>query len=222
MEESQTLQALFDSWLSEIPPRFASAPDGIPAQFDSTIAVACLSQSLLGGDDEEIRKNILNRNPYCQLVLIVSRSSFITPYEGDYDACLRRPVVKDEFQSTIANRLKCGVYSALLREFYELNTKLLWVRRAETTVDADQIQKRYRQLQSQLNQLQTELSTTDVGFISQSLELHKRYLTEPDQDIEDTAPSKYNPRRWPDCKLTWGADHGNDLGNGVVSIGASV
>lgn len=228
LEESQMLQTLFDSWLAEIPTRFTMALKDIPANFDSTTAVACLSQSLLDDDEKPIRKQILNWNPYCQLVLITSRSSFITPYEDSYDACLRRPIDQEEFRSTITNRLKCGVYSALLREFYSLNAKLLWIRRSETTLDtvtntdSDVIQDRYQQLRSQLNQLQTQLSTADVESISRSIELHKRYLTEPAQEVDDADTSKYHPRRCPQCRLSWGTDHGNELGEGMVSIGANV
>lgn len=228
LEESLTLQALFESWLSGIPTRFATDLEDVPAQFDSTTAVACLSQSLLGDDEEAIRKHTLNRNPYCQLVLIAPRASFITPHEDAYDACLRRPIVEDKLRSTIVDRMKCGVYSALLREFYTLNAKVLWVRQSETSVDEvadvdpDLIQERYQQLRSQLNQLQRDLSTADVETISQSIELHKRYLTEPAQDTDDKESSKYHPRRCPDCKLTWGTDHGNELGDGVVAVGANV
>lgn len=228
LEESKTLQELFDSWLPEFPTRFATTMDDVPAHFDSTTAVACLSQTVLGDQEKELRKHILNRNPYCQLVMIVPRSSFITPYEDDYDACLRRPVVEDELRATIGNRMKRGVYSALLREFYTLNAKLLWVRESDTSVDAitnvepDLIKERYHQLRSQLNQLQTKLSAADIKSISKSVKLHKRYLTEPVQDVENKVTSKYHPRRCPSCKLQWGTNHGNELGDGVTSIGAGV
>lgn len=228
LEESQTLQALFDDWLSDIPIQAVSSPTDIPAQFDATVAVACLSQSALGEKGEEVRKHILTRNPHCQLVTIVARSSFLTIYEDDYDACLQRPILKDELQRTMVNRMAWGVYSALLREYYDLNSKFLWLDRSETPedipedFDLDRLRERYNQLSSHLNALQSKLSMENVEDISRSINLHKRYLTTPAQDVDKGVASKYHPARCPSCKLPWGVDHRNELGKGMVSIGAGV
>lgn len=228
LEESPTHQALFEDWLSEIPTQVVSTPTDIPAQFDATVAVACLCQSALGEKSEEVRKQILTRNPYCQLVAIVPRSSFLSIYEDDYDACLQRPVLRDEFQQTIGDRMTWGVYSALLREFYDLNAKFLWLGRSETPeeipddIDVDQLQERYKQLCSRLDALQSKLSMENVEDISRSISLHKRYLTSPTQDADKGVESKYHPSRCPNCKLPWGVDHGNELGKGMISIGAGV
>lgn len=228
LEESTTLQMLFDYWLSGITTKAATTPTDIPDQFDETVAVACLCQSTLGDEADEICHHILSRNPYCQLVAILPRSSFSTTYEGDYDAILQRPIYKDELQQTIGNRLACGVYSAKLRDFYALNTKLLSIRQAETegdslpNVNVDQLQEQYGNLCSQLDVLQENLSTEDIKDISRSIRLHKSYLTRPTQHVEQGPASKYHPSRCPNCKLPWGVDHRNELGNGVVPIGAGV
>lgn len=228
LEESQTLQALFDDWISGISTKVVSSPRDIPGQFDESVVVACLSQSALADQEEEVRKNILARNPYCQLVMILPRSTFQSIHEKDYDASIQRPVFKETFQEKIVNAFERGVYSALLREFYELNTKLLWVKRAGVPedapddVDVKQLLERHGQLCSQLNTLRENLSTEDIEAISESIKLHKRYLTEPDSESDTGKATKYHPARCPACKLPWGVDHRNELGKGLISIGAGV
>lgn len=227
LEESPTLQMLFDHWLSEITTRVAATPTDVPAQFDETVAVACLCQSALGDAADEVCKHILARNPYCQLVAILPRSSFSPVHEDDYDAILQRPIYRDEFRRTVSNRLACGIYSALLQEFYTLNTTLLSVRQAETAtdppdVDVDQLRERYGHLCSQLDTLQEKLSAEDLEKVSTSIDLHRSYLTRPTRRADQGSVSKYHPSRCPNCKLQWGVEHGNELQNGVVSIGAGV
>ena len=228
LEESSTLQMLFDYWLTGIATRTVATPTDIPAEFDETVAVACLCRSTLGEKADEICTQILSRNSYCQLVAILPHSSFFPIYEDDYDATLQRPIYKDEFQQTIASRLACGVYNAKLHEFYALNTRFLWIRQAETAGDSlpdvnmDQLQERYGLLCSQLDTLQKLLSTEDIRDVSRSIDLHNRYLTQPKQQVDQGSESKYHPSRCPNCKLPWGVDHGNELENGVVPVGAGV
>lgn len=228
LEESRTLQALFDNWLPNVTTLRAGSPADIPTVYDSNVAVACLSESALGENSETTRKYILKRNPYCQLVAIVSRSSFVSIYENDYDACLQRPILKDQFQQTIEKRLVWGVYSTLLREFYDLNAKFHWIGRSDTpdelpeSEDLEQYRERHSELCSQLDTLQSNLSMDNIQDISRSIQLHKRYLTTPTPDLENGVASKYHPSRCPECKLPWGVDHGNELDKGMVSIGAGV
>jgi ribosomal protein L37AE/L43A len=190
--------------------------------------VACLCQSALGDEANEICKRILTRNSYCQLVAILPRSSFLTIHEDGYDAILHRPIYEDEFEETVANRLVCGIYSARLHEFYALNAKLLSIRQAETASDSPpdvniaQLKERYSHLCSQLDTLQEKLSTEYIDDISTSIGLHENYLTRPAQQVDQGSASKYHPSRCPNCKLPWGVDHGNELKEGVVSIGAGV
>ena len=228
LEESRTLQMLFDHWLPGITTKVAATPADILAQFDETVAVACLSQTALGDKTDEICKQILTRNPYCQLVAVLPRSSFVLFHEKEYDAVLQRPIYEDDFHQTIANRLVYGVYSAQIHEFYALNATLLSIQQSNTSSDSqpdvnvDQLQDRYGHLCSQLDALQEMLSTDDIMKISKSINLHKSYLTRPVQDVAQGFTSKYHPTRCPNCKLPWGVDHGNDLKEGVVSIGAGV
>lgn len=228
LEESLTLQDLFDDWLPEVPTRAVTTPSAIPAEFDASVAVVCLSLSALDDTEKSIRKFILNRNPYCQLIAVLPRSSLVTLYEDNYDACIQRPIFEAEFQQLVKNRLAYGVYSSLLREFYDLNTKLLWIRRREPNavanadIEPDELQKRYQDLCTQLDELEGMLSSKDITEISRSIDLHKRYLTEPDSESQQGSESKYHPDRCPACKLSWGVDHGNDLGTGVASLGAGV
>lgn len=228
LEESQTLQTLFDEWIGEIPTKTASSPREIATKFDGTVTVACLSLSALDDQEENVRKYILTRNPYCQLVAFLPRSTFLTIHETEYDASIQRPIFEDEFREIIVNRFARGVYSALLREFYELNAKLIWLERGDSpeeipdNVDVEKVRNRHSQLSSQLNSLRENLSSMDIEAISESIELHKQYLTQPDSDHDQGTGTKYHPSRCPACKLPWGVDHGNELNKGLVSIGAGV
>jgi ribosomal protein L37AE/L43A len=116
----------------------------------------------------------------------------------------------------------------LLHEFYILNAKLSGVQKANGTADVDsdvvprQIQKRLEQIIPRIKQFQTEFTETDIQEILQVITRHKEYLTEPDHGVEQANTSKHRPDSCPTCNLSWGADHGNELGNGYTSIGAGV
>jgi hypothetical protein len=226
-EESPTHKALFKKWLTDIPTQFTSTLDDFYTQFDASVVVVCLSQSGLGDNLPEVRNHILSRSPFCQTALISSRSS-TTPPKNDYDAVLQRPIFEDDLQTAVKDRFKYGVYSSLLHEFYILNAKLSGVQKANGTANVDsdvvprQIQKRLEQIIPRIKQFQTELTETDIQEILQVITRHKEYLTEPDHGVEQANTSKHRPDSCPTCNLSWGADHGNELGNGYTSIGAGV
>ncbi|WP_280536085.1 hypothetical protein [Halopenitus sp. POP-27] len=129
LEESYTLRGLFESWLEGIEVRTVADPDDVAAAFDATVAVACLSVTALDDSGEEVRTQLLTRNPYCQLVGVVSRSTSPDEHEADYDECLQRPVMKAELQEAVDRRLAYGMYSSALRKFYDLNAAFVWRRR---------------------------------------------------------------------------------------------
>jgi hypothetical protein len=227
-DESSTRLELFDRWLPGIKTRFARTERELYSRFDSSVALVFISQSLLGEEEQAIRKAILNRNPYCQLVLIAPRQSFVSPLEDNYDACLQRPIFRDELQTTVEEHLKCGVYSATLYEFYRLNAEVSGFGQSDRSNGSgpadpsDEKGERYRQLKERLDHLQPTIDHDDVDSILRSIELHKRYLTEPERDTESSTGSKYHPARCPGCKLPWGVDHRNELGRGFERVGAYV
>jgi len=227
-DDSLTRLELFGSWLPGISTRSASSEEELYTRFDSSVALVFLSQSLLGDEEENLRKAMLNRNPYCQLALILPRQSFVSPLEDSYDACLRRPIFKDELQATVENRLKCGVYSATLYEFYRLNAEMGGVKQFRASNDDGAVEPldgkrgRYRQLRKRLNHLHPTIDLDDVHSILESIELHKRYLTEPNMNTDTSGGSKYHPGRCPGCKLPWGVNHRNELGTGFERVGAYV
>lgn len=227
LEESRTHRELFDMWLREVSTQFASTPADFYAHFDSTVAVVCLSRSVLDDRPEEVRNHVLARNPFCQFVLITPRSQK-TPTMHPYDVGLRRPVCKDDLWTTVRKRLTYGVYSSLLHEFYSLNGRLNSLRRANSAeeLDSDGILRRYderlREIKPQLKRLQIELDDEDVREIWQSIARHKEYLTEPNPNVDSDGTSKHHPDECPACDLPWGRDHGNELGIGFISLGAGV
>ncbi|QLG63054.1 hypothetical protein [Halorarum salinum] len=225
LEDSSTHMELFEKWLTGVSTKRAATPQDIFRVFDSSIAVACLSQSLLEDDEEEIRRFILNRNPYCQLILIAACSSPDVLYEEHYDATIARPVSREELQATVEKRLMYGMYSALLDEFYTLNAELLSLQRAgdsEVDVDQEELEERLHQVRVPLDRLTKAIDHDDTRALLRSLNLHRKYLTEPAQTIETTTTSKYHPNACPNCALPWGIDHRNELGEGFTSIGAYV
>jgi len=228
LEGSQILQGLFEHWLSEITVRFVSSVDEIDTRVDATVVVACLCQDRLGDEASEVRKRILTTNPYCQLVLIVPQSGFITLEEDNYDAILQRPVFKEELQTTVEECLTRGVYSVLLREFYRLNVRLHWVEQPDSEdgdasdTDPNHLYARYNTVRNHLQSLQAAIDPEEITSIARSIELHKQYLREPDHDATETRPSKYHPKRCPQCNLSWGHDHGNELGVGFERGAAHV
>ncbi|QHS15747.1 hypothetical protein GWK26_00515 [haloarchaeon 3A1-DGR] len=137
LEESYTLQDLFADWLDGIEVRPVADPDAVIGAFDATVAVACLSETAFDGRGEAIRNDLLSRNPYCQLVGILSRSASLAEHEPEYDECLQRPILKVDLQDTVERRLAYGIYSSVLREFYDLNAAFVWRRRDETDDRAD-------------------------------------------------------------------------------------
>jgi hypothetical protein len=254
LEESYTLQDLFADWLAGIEVRTVADPDDVVGAFDATVAVACLSETAFDGRGEAIRNGLLSRNPYCQLVGVLSRSSSVTDHESNYDECLERPILKADLRDTVERRLAYGIYSRVLREFYDLNAAFVWRRRdgtddrtdaespdhavLETTGERkvappiddgdfeeltdDEIRNRYQLVCRQLDALQDRLSGAAIAEITRSIRRHKDYLTTPNAEVDRGPPAKHHPRRCPSCKLPWGIDHGNQLGNGFIRIAAGV
>lgn len=223
--ESSTHGELFETWLPGVPTKVATTPEDLFREFDSSVAVVCLSQPLLEDDEEEIRRYVLNRNPYCQLVLLTSDSSADVLYEQHYDASIARPVSKEELRTTVETRLKYGIYSALLDEFYSLNAELVSLQRAgasEVELDQDQLMERLRRVRAPLERLKSTIDHDDLKELMQSLDLHRRYLTEPARNVDVSTTSKYHPDKCSSCDLPWGVDHRNELGNGFTQIGAYV
>jgi len=227
-DSSVTRLELFASWLPGLSARLASSEAELYERFDSTVALVFLSHSLLRDEQADFRKSALNKNPYCQLVMILPRQSFVSPQEDNYDACLRRPIFKEELQTTVEKRLKCGVYSATLYEFYRLNAEIAGFQPFGAATDdedteiPDARRARYRQLKERLDHLQPTIDIDDVRSILRSIELHKRYLTEPETNTDASGGSKYHPDHCPSCHLPWGINHRNELGNGFERVGAYI
>lgn len=225
LEESQILHELFEIWLDPIPTECVSTVSGLRAALDSTVTVTCLATECLDVDDAELRRDILNVNPYCQLVYIQERGGFTAVHEDSYDAILQRPLCKADVRPMITDRMRCGIYSVLLRQFYVLNAQLIRHEQAEPDDCEDRAERLMRQnkaIKRQLQQLQEQLAVEDVTAIVRSIALHNRFLTTPASEAVDGGGAKYHPPRCPNCKLPWGIDHGNDLKAGYDRVAAHV
>lgn len=226
-DESRTRLQLFEKWLPEIATRTATSIEEFSTQLDSRTAVTTVPRSLFGDHETTIRREILSRNPHCQLILMLPHGASGGFASEDYDACLRRPVHQTELQSTIETQLKYGVYSHTLHEFYTLNAELWGYGRIETEPEKTGPQhrekmERYQALKARLDELQTLIDTPDIDALLHSLKRRNQHLTEPVKDAERTQDSKYHPDRCPHCKLPWGVDHRNKLGTGLERVGAYV
>lgn len=228
LEESSTRQELLSDWISGVTTKTISSKNNIPAELDPTVTVACLSQTALGEDSESVQKYILSRNPYCQIVGIIPRSSFVTAFEDRFDEILQRPIFQETFQEIIESRFLTGVYCNLLSEIYHVNTELIALRRATDDEVHDrekflgEIQERSDELNSQLDSLQEQLASDTILNALQTVNRHNRYLTKPETEPDEGRATKYRPRRCPSCKLPWGVNHRNNLGNGFTTLGADV
>lgn len=228
LEESSTLRDLLSDWISSVTTKTASSTDGIPTAFDSTVTVACLSQDVLGDDADTVQKYILNRNPFCQIVGVIPRSAFRSPFEDEFDEVLQRPLFREQFQRTIEYRFVSGIYSNLLSELYDINTSIVAIRRASDDEFEDKeeslakIQCRREQVNKRLESLRERLSSDTLLEIIQTKDRHERYLAKPELEGVGGRATKFRPRRCPSCHLPWGVDHRNDLGNGYNRLGADV
>lgn len=228
LEESSTVQDLFADWISEVRTNVISSPEEIPKRFDSTVIVACLSQTALGDETDTVMKYIFSRNPYCQVIGVLPRGSFVSPYEGQFDDILERPVFKEEFRETIEFRYIAGAYSNFLSELYDVNSSLLAIQRAgDDEIENKQesiakIKSRQEDLNIHLQSLGDHLPGEAILDILPAIERHDQYLTKPEADPDSGKSTKFRARRCPACKLPWGVDHRNHLGNGFNRLGADV
>lgn len=228
LEESSTLQELLSDWISSVTTKTLSSKNSIPAELDATVTVACLSQTALGEDTESTQKYILSRTPYCQIVGVLPRSSFTTPFQDQFDETLQRPIFKDEFQDVVERRFLTGVYCNLLSDIYHVNAKIIALGRAsdDDVHEKDRYLEDLREKSSELNNhvdsLQKKLGSETILNALRTVNRHNQYLTKPEMDSDDGQATKYRPQRCPACKLPWGVDHRNDLGNGFTTLGADV
>lgn len=228
LDSSNTRNDLFSSWVPGVTVKSITSPSELSHEFDSTVTVACLSQSLLDENRETVLQYILKRNPYCQLIGVIPRSAFVSPYEDEFDKILQRPVFKDDFKETIEYRYIAGVYTHLLSEYYDVNSTLVAIKRAsddEVKERQESIQRmkiRYSNLKDKLDALQENLTSETLMNVMQTIEQHKKHLTTPDKDITEGKETKYHQSRCPSCQLPWGVSHRNELGNGFEKIGADV
>lgn len=225
LEERETRGLLFQKWLDGVPTAVETTEEDLLRNFDSSVAVVVLSQSLLDDREEEIRRYLINRNPSCQLVLVESRSPSSVRYKQHYDATLTRPVSKRELRRTVEQQLKYGIYGALLEEYYSLSATLVSLGRggpSETSVDRERVEEQLQNVKAPLERLRSVIDHDDVKELHRSLKIRKKNLTEPARDVDTSSTSKHHPDSCPQCELPWGEDHGNALGVGFSQVGAYV
>lgn len=217
------IESKLTAWLPDIPTSFVPTVSEAYATFDSSVAVVCVSENQLDDRMEEFRTDVLVRHPFCQFIVIESQP-LANDRVDDYDVILQGPVSRDVLRVTIQERLKYEVYSTLLQEYYLSNMRSVTLSRLHDTEDAvpESIPERLRELCTQLQALQVELSEEQIREISRTVERHKDYLNQPTKQREDSRTSKYHPSTCPKCGLVWGDDHGNELGRGFEDLGAGV
>jgi hypothetical protein len=225
LEGNEVRQDLFSKWITNVSTKVAAEPQDLFREFDSSVTVAVLSQADLGDEEQEIREFILNRNPSCQLVLLTSSTMDNILYKDDYDATISRPVSQEDLEALVEKRLRYGIYSTLVKEFYLLNTRLLALERTDSDEDdrlKETVKDRIRKVEIPIRHLESTINYEDTQELLKSISLHKEHLNTPSQDDEASTASKFHPEHCPNCSLAWGVDHGNNLGSGFTQIGASV
>lgn len=217
------VESKLDAWLPDVPTRFATTVSDAYAAFDASTAVVCVSDNLLDDELEAFRTDVLVRDPFCQFVLVESRT-VLDGREDAYDVILQGPVSREQLHATVRQRLTYATYSTLLQEYYLTNTRALAHSRLRDDEDEilEHITDRVEQLLPQLKALQAELSEAQLRDISNTVERHREFVTRPTSQPTDSATSKYHPGACPECGVVWGNDHGNELGRGFEDLGAGV
>lgn len=217
------VESKLDAWLGDVPTRFATTVSDAYAAFDASTAVVCVSDNLLDDELEAFRTDVLVRHPFCQFVLVESRT-VLDGRADAYDVVLQGPVSREQLHDTVKQRLTYATYSTLLQEYYLTNTRALAYSRLHDAEEAipDHLAERIEQLLPQLQALQADLSEAQLREISNIVERHKEFVTRPTTQPSDSAASKYHPGACPECGVAWGDDHGNELGRGCEDLGAGV
>lgn len=227
-EPAETLRHLFDGWLDGVETRQVATAEAVIEALNGEVVVACLSRTLFddGGDptETETLRRLLEANPYCQLVALIDRSQYAIAVEPDYDDYLGRPVYKDDLRTTVSDRFRYGLYSRLLHRYYRLNAVLSGAEEGAdpaSGVDPEEVRERLESVEKRLVRLRAGLTDEDVAAIVESRDLHGAYLreSEVEADGQETAGET---QRCPNCRLPWGVDHGGELRNGYVRLGAQV
>ncbi|WP_336025250.1 hypothetical protein [Halobellus salinisoli] len=203
----------------------ATEPEDVFREFDSSVALVILSQTALNDEESEIQRYILTRSPSCQLVLLTSSAIDDALYEDEYDATITRPVSKQELTTVVEKRLRYGIYSTLIEEFYALNSRLITLEQGDSDEDdglKKAIQDRIQKVKIPVQHLGSTINHKDTQELVKSLSLHNEFLNSPSHDKEAPTTSKFLPDQCPNCSLTWGVDHGTQLGEGYTQMGASV
>ncbi|GAB3704976.1 hypothetical protein [Halorubrum pallidum] len=154
LEENDVQRDLFSQWITTVSTKMATEPEDVFHEFDSSVILVIISQTALNDEESKIQKYILTRSPSCQMVLITSSAVDETFYEQEYDVTITRPISKQEFTTLVEKRLRYGIYSALIEEFYALNSRLLTLEQGDSDGDdkfkktiQDRIQKVERPIQ---------------------------------------------------------------------------
>jgi len=225
LEEDDIRRDLYSQWITTVSTKIVTEPEDIFHEFDSSVALVILSQTALNDEESEIQRYILTREPSCQMVLLTSSAVDEVFFEEEYDATITRPVSKQEFTTLVEKRLRYGIYSALIEEFYALNSRLLTLERSDSDGDDEikkTIQDRIQKVEIPIQHIKSTIDHEDTQELLKSLSLHKEFLNSPSNDKEAPTTSKFLPDQCPNCSLTWGVDHGNQLGQGYTQMGASV
>ncbi|GAB7009730.1 hypothetical protein [Halorubrum trueperi] len=226
LEEDDVQRDLFSQWIPTVSTKIVAESEDVFHEFDSSVALVILSQTALNDEESEIQRYILSRNPSCQMVLITSSALDEAFYEEEYDATITQPISKQEFTTLIEKRLRYGIYSALIEEFYALNSRLLTLERGDSDDGDDELKKtiqaRIQKVEIPIQHIGSTINHEDTQELLKSLSLHKEFLNSPSNDKESPARSKFLPDQCPNCSLTWSVDHGNQLGQGYTKMGANV
>lgn len=225
LEEDDIQRDLFSQWITTVSTKIVAEPEDVFHEFDSSVALVILSQTALNDEESEIQRYILTRKPSCQMVLITSSAVDERVVEEEYDVTITQPISKREFSTLVEKRLRYGIYSALLEEFYTLNSRLLTLERSDSDEDEElkrTIQDRIQKVEIPIQHIGSTITHEDTQELLESLSLHKEFLNSPSNDEEAPTASKFLPDQCPNCSLTWGVDHGNQLGQGYTRMGANV
>ncbi|SMO35735.1 hypothetical protein [Halorubrum cibi] len=192
LEENDVQRDLFSRWITTVSTKTVTEPEEVFREFDSSVALVILSHSALEDEEAEIQRYILTRNPSCQVVLLTSPEADEARYRAEYDATITRPVSERELTTLVEKRLRYGIYSALIEEFYALNSRLITLERSDSDRDSERtetIRDRIRKVEVPIQHLRSTIDHEDTRELLKSLNSHREFLNSPSRETEASTTS---------------------------------
>lgn len=212
-------------WLSKTyTVRTASTRDETLAVLDASVAVVLLGYGLDGDLKRDVVAAVEETSSACKIALVSTEREAITDAAVAHHGTITRPVTEDAVSTTVARLLRRAVYHDALRTYYGVTARMsaYEISDGETDRRSDPDYERLRRRRSEaidrIEELQAALSADDKRAVLDALTAEATLPARPDDSSVKTR--KHRPDSCRECGLEWGIDHGGDVGDGYLPLGA--